>query len=124
MLPTCEVALARSTYSSSRCPSSTRAMRHSSPSEMLISISLATVFCPLSWVRGHWGPGEPFAARVAVTSERSAHRGLDEWQRHGRMTEDGMTGDGVKVNRSGKGSWKFQERDYRGVATDAESEGS
>src|SRR5262245_43573915 len=40
MFPTCDVELVRSMYSSSSFPSSTSAMRHSSPSLTLISISL------------------------------------------------------------------------------------
>src|SRR5688500_15743760 len=41
MFPTWEVELVRSMYSSSSRPFSIRAMRHSSPSETLISISFA-----------------------------------------------------------------------------------
>src|SRR4051794_30866007 len=50
MFPTWEVELDRSTYNSSRWPSSTRAIRHSSPSETLISISFGTSVSPLSFV--------------------------------------------------------------------------
>src|SRR4051812_34410900 len=92
MFPTWEVELVRSTYSSSKCPPSTRAIRHSSPSETLINISFGTVLLVLChFVLGHSftrlkGPLVP----AAVTSEHSHVAGSTSGDRdhRGQRTND------------------------------------
>src|SRR5688572_29493056 len=78
MLPTWEVELVRSMYSSSSRPFSSRAIRHSSPSETLISISFGT--SQLSFVSCQsWRSTSPVTRREHARGQR---RTTD----HGRLT--------------------------------------
>src|SRR5687768_7826406 len=79
MFPTWEVELVRSIYSSSSRPSSTRAIRHSSPSETLINSSFATLFvvlcqsvCCQWFVAGGFVCSSQWASRIVAAFARQA----------------------------------------------------
>src|SRR5688572_7525322 len=71
MFPTCDVELVRSMYSSSRRPFSIRAIRHSSPSETLISISFAMQYS----VVDHPCPRIPESAKLCYGTVRAPATG-------------------------------------------------